>query len=166
MPALPPEDRAPERAGPGVRPKSVDTAVMLWVAGAVISIVAGIVVLVFGGDQFAEAARRSLQTAGTPFTEDDVRSRIAAAKLLSAVISFAFFALTMLFVLMMRAGRNWARVVLTVLGALSIVSLLLSFSQAGGLDLTLGLVQAVLAGAAIYFMFQPDARPYFAPRRP
>ena len=78
------------------------------------------------------------------------------------IFSLIFIGLFVLFAYKMRAGRNWARITLTVLGALSVVSTLFGLSSASGLHLVIALIQMVLILVAIYFMYRPESNQYYA----
>lgn len=157
-PALNEQELAP--AVPANRPKSVDNAFNLWLVIIGLAVVGLIIGLTVGSDDYLQAARDAL--AGQNKTEDEIKDYANAAKVFSAIIAIVFVALYLLFAYKMRAGRNWARITLTVLGGLNVVSVLFSFRNAGGLGIVIGLIEAVVILAAIYMMFRPDANQYFA----
>jgi hypothetical protein len=159
-PALNEQDLAPTAAV--VRPKSVDNAFLLWMIGAGISLLSVIFVFTVGSDAIKDAARESLRNAGRSFTEDDVTSLANATKVIGIVIGLIFIGLFVLFAYKMRAGRNWARITLTVLGALNIIFTLINIRSSGAINLIVSLIMAVLILVAVYFMFRPDANQYFA----
>ena len=77
------------------------------------------------------------------------------------VLGLLFVAAGAGFALVMRAGRNWARVVLTVVGSLSVLFLI------GPVATPLqALFQLALLVGAIVMMFQRPANDWFRPRRP
>ncbi len=74
----------------------------------------------------------------------------------------------------MRKGRNWARIVLTVVGVLALLAgvfllvgagLLFSIGALGVVTVLLSAIQIGLAIAAMVFMYRPDAKAYFAAMR-
>lgn len=74
--------------------------------------------------------------------------------------------LVVLFAMKMRAGRNWARIVLTVIGGFGVLFALLNLvgagvAGAGWFGLLVNLVQLVGIGAAIFLMYRPAANAYF-----
>jgi hypothetical protein len=99
---------------------------------------------------------------------------LTSGLIVGVVVSLVILALYLFFIFQMRAGKNWARIVLAVLGAISVVFGLIGFSgygvymQAGGIGVIvviLSILQLILIIAAIVFMFRPDANAYFtAPR--
>lgn len=88
----------------------------------------------------------------------NVNTLVNGVKLASIVVAVIFVGLYLLFAMKMRAGRNWARIVLTVLSALSIVS---AASRATSSQL-FGWIGAALAVVAIVLMFLPASSAYFA----
>jgi TM2 domain-containing membrane protein YozV len=90
------------------------------------------------------------------------RDRVATAVVVGVVVlGLLFVGAGVSFALLMRAGRNWARVVLTVVGGLSVLFLI------GPVVTPLqALFQLCLVGAAIAMMFQRPANDWFRPRRP
>ncbi len=93
-----------------------------------------------------------------------------------ALIVWVVIAAAIIFVcIQMRAGQNWARITLTVLGGIG--ALLGLFGLIGGLiagigfsvygsvydilNLVLSLVATALLIAAIVLMYRPNANPYF-----
>jgi len=161
MPSAPaPSER--EVAGYSLpRPKSVDNAFMLWLVSVGISVLTIIVTLTIGREDIEAGARDSLTAAGNSFTEDDVTNLTNLSIVIAVVISLIFIGLYLLFAYKMRAGRNWARITLTVLGALGILFTLLSLANSGGLEIAVRLIQAVVVIVAVYFMFRPDSNQYF-----
>ena len=162
MPAAPSLNEQEYQPVPADRPKSVDNAFLLWIVGAVISLLTVIFVFTVGADAITDAARESLKNSGRSYTEDDVKNVANATKIIGVVVGILFIGLYVLFAYKMRAGRNWARITLTVLGALNVISILFSFRQAGGVSVVIGLIEAVVILAAIFLMFRPDANQYYA----
>ncbi|MDQ3887276.1 MAG: hypothetical protein M3308_09805, partial [Actinomycetota bacterium] len=81
------------------------------------------------------------------------------------VFGLFLVALTLLFIFKMRAGRNWARIVLTVLGALSVLSALFRLGQPQpAWSLVTSVLSMLLVVGAIVMMYAKAANPWF--RRP
>lgn len=157
-PALNEEELAPR--APVARPKSVDNAFTMWLVIIGLAVVGLIINLTLGSDDFTKAARDAL--AGQNKTEQEIKDYANAAKVFTVIVAIIFVGLYLLFAYKMRAGRNWARITLTVLGALNVISILFSFRQAGGVSVVIGLVEAIVILAAIFLMFRPDANQYYA----
>ncbi|GLZ38209.1 hypothetical protein [Actinokineospora sp. NBRC 105648] len=163
MPAAPQVNHPPAPA----RPKSVDLAFNLWLASAILGVVGFVLVLVLGKDAMREAARKSLQQSNTAFTPSQLDTAVNASLIFAGVIAVLSFGLFLLFAFKMRAGRNWARLTLAILGLLYV--LLNVLGVVGGdqavLDTVVGIVQILLVVGAIYYMFTKEAKAYFeAPR--
>jgi hypothetical protein len=159
-PALNEQELAP--AVPVNRPKSVDNAWMLWMVGAAISLLSLIFIFTVDADAIADQARKTLEGQGKTPTQKEIDDAANIFKITGVIFSLIFIGLFVLFAYKMRAGRNWARITLTVLGALSVVSTLFGLSSASGLHLVVALIQMVLILVAVYFMYRPDANQYFA----
>lgn len=160
MPSAPPVDPR-EHPGAPARPKSVETAFMLWVINSALSLLGLVVTLLFDRDALRAAARTSLEGSGTSFTEAQLDQAVNASLIFTGVVAVLFFALYLLFAFKMRAGRNWARIVLTVLGGLSIVLNLVSLGTTSGISMVLTLASLALVGGAVFLMFQRDSNEYF-----
>jgi magnesium-transporting ATPase (P-type) len=141
-------------------PTAVRTSFLLWVISVVLAVV-GIVMLFISAEPL---------TAGDPMTA--VRER--------AILGFVFFvsvilALVLFCAVRMRAGHNWARIVLTVYGGLSLLPGVKDLGDTIGMLSAGGLAAVVAVGAligipltvaAIVSMYLPTARDWFAPRPP
>ena len=162
MPSAPPiGDR--EYAQAPTRPKPVNTAFTLWVVNAALGLITFVVSLLVGGDAARDAARDQLRASGETISDAQIDSAVTAALAVAGIIAALFFALYLLFAFKMRAGRNWARIVLTVLGVLGIISNLYSLAAggAGGVGLVLTVIQVALIGTAIFLMWQKESTHYF-----
>lgn len=144
------------------RPKHVDTAFTLWIASAALSLIVGILTFVIGRDAARDGARKALEDSGGSFTENDVETAVTVAITFTAVIALIFFGLYLLFAYKMRAGRNWARIVLAILGVIGLIMSVLSLVSGGdAFSMIINVIQIALVGAAIYFMFTKEATAYF-----
>lgn len=100
---------------------------------------------------------------------------VTVSVVVGAILGLLLVALQLLFAVFMRRGRNWARIVLTVFGALGVLGTLIGL--AGGTSTTingqtvqtgsvagtiLSLVQAVVIVVAVVLFFRPRATTYFA----
>ncbi|MGI9004232.1 MAG: hypothetical protein ACR2GH_21715 [Pseudonocardia sp.] len=90
------------------------------------------------------------------------------------VLALAILVFYILFIVMMRAGKNWARITLTVLAPLTVIGGSLVFSDisallsVGGLGLAkvvIAVVELILVVAAVVFMYRPDSNTYFTQAR-
>ncbi|WP_033371352.1 hypothetical protein [Humibacter albus] len=144
-------------AAPVRRPGAVTAAYVIWLIGAIISLLGAIFALVIG----IFALTIGAVAAG-------LGGAAAGAIILTlAIFVFIIAIIELIIVSRMRAGRNWARVVLTILGALSIASTIVQWAQntsnAGtGVGSAISVAIVLLA---IILMYVPTANAYFAAGR-
>lgn len=151
------------RLVPVAAPADVQKAFMLWMVSIVISVLGTIVGLVFAD---RNALIRKAMDSNSKLTHDQASTAITVALVVGAVVGLVILGLELFFVFKMRAGRNWARIVLTVLGVLGILFGLYGFTAGFTLGSVLNLISLVVVIAAIVFMFKPAARAYFSqPKR-
>jgi hypothetical protein len=140
-------------AAPTEPPQPINIAFWLYIAAAALSVISGIVtaIIVSGQrDQFLD----SLRSSGVDDSASAVDAVIGFA-IAWAVITLIFWALVfVLFAIFMRRGANWARIVLTVVTALSLLNLLASFG--------LGALQVIVAVVATVLIWLKPASAYFA----
>jgi hypothetical protein len=160
-PAAPPVSEA-EYGQQVVRPKSVDTAYMLWLVAAGIGIVTNLIGLITA-QAIADATARSLGV-------DPALVAGSGPSYGGIIFQLLLSVLWIVVVLQMRKGANWARIVLTVLGGLGILfglmglaalGILFAVGVFGAIQAVLGLVALVVEIAAIVFMFKSDSNRYF-----
>lgn len=163
----------PAGRGPAEPPAAVETSFLLWLGVAVV-VVVRIIVTVLAPElsaQFLSTLRGIPEAEG--LDEDQLRMIVSLSLWLVAGVGVAVCGLFTWFAVRMRAGRNWARVILTVGGAFLVVDGVLVFvgsivGRAGDVRaLTVAMatiVIGVLAGAAIWQMNRPEARYWFLPR--
>lgn len=156
MPAAPPVNEQAAGAAPPA-PGAVENAFKLWMGIIAISVINAIVTFIAGADAFEDAMRQS----GQGLTADQIEQAASTAFAISVVITVALIVLYVLFTFKMRAGRNWARITLTVLGGISLLFTVIGSTQASGLNLVISLISAALVIGAIYFMFRPEANEYY-----
>lgn len=154
------ELRAPER------PKSVETAYLLWLIAAGVSILGSLLNFVTAQAIYDET-RKSLGSLGPEF---DKALADAGPSYGGIIFSLIISAVWIVVVLQMRKGANWARILLTVLGGLGILiglisllgfGILFSIGILGVLQALLGLVALVAEIGAIVFMFKSDSNHFF-----
>lgn len=157
-------------ANPAVRPVppgSVKGAFLVYLLVALIAIVG--VILLTTSDVWEQALQESAASADAQGI--NVNTLVNGVKLASIVVAVIFVGLYLLFAMKMRAGRNWARIVLTVLSALSIVSAARPAASsmsvngrtyAASTSQLSGWIGAALAVVAIVLMFLPASSAYFA----
>ena len=125
-PGYAPAPSAPSGFGgpkPMERPFAVRAGIGAFIAALILSVIGSIVVFT----SFDSLVDATLDAPGfdPSLGEDFVRSTLIAG----AVIGLLFVALEVMFLWFAWNGRNWARIVLWVLGGLSVVSTLASFGM-------------------------------------
>lgn len=155
-----------------VAPNEVQTAYKLYIANIVIGVIS--VILTFFLLPSLIGAQLAKQGNTSGLSEDQLQSAAQIGGIAALVFGLILLALYLFFVFKMRAGRNWARIVLAVLSAISIISTLIGIGSIGmlfglgvlgALSGILSLVQLLLLIAAVYFMFRPAANAYFSSGR-
>jgi len=149
----------------GVLPKSLDLSVKLWIAAAAISLIHSILTIVNTNaliDEYSARLGVSLDAA-----------RGSVSGIGSVIFQVILVAVWLFFVWQMREGQNWARIVLTVIGAISLLigvialftlGVLFAIGGLGILEFLFSLASLAVVAAAIWFQFRPDANPYFVGR--
>ncbi|MEV7046290.1 hypothetical protein [Amycolatopsis sp. NPDC051061] len=131
------------------RPITVVGAFWCFIATTVIGLVSA-ALIVLDKKPFEDAAHDANLAQGVD------TDRVAdASTIVVAVLSVIIALLFVLFAVKLRAGRNWARIVLTVVTALDVVSILVN----GGS--VLGYVGLVFAVLGVALSFAPASNAYF-----
>ncbi|ASO18124.1 hypothetical protein AHOG_02300 [Actinoalloteichus hoggarensis] len=143
--------------GRPARPRTVDLAFYLYLANATIGVLSALVLLITMNALIDE------QAAAAGVNAEALGEVVRGAIIITVVITLLVAALNLLFVFMMRNGRNWARILLTVLSALGLLSSLNSLGDATAnpLTLILTIVGIALPLAAVFLMFRPESNRYF-----
>ncbi len=157
--AMPPP---PSDDGPLVRPKAVDSAFQAVLASVAVSALGTIFTVMLD-----RAALRGMVTdmlAGLPADQrGDVDSTVSAFQAILGVSIAIFAGLFVLFAVKMRAGRNWARILLTVYTAVGVWSFLTAMADSGAeLGLMWSLAEVAFGVTAVVYMFRPESTTYFA----
>jgi len=152
----------PMSQGPtGPRPASIDMAVkLIWVAVAltVLSTLLSFLYL----DDAVDAALKSDAT-GT-LTEDGARSAVIVVTILILASGVGLYAMLAVFI---GKGKNWARIVYTVLAAIFLLLGILSFGGDQAVaSMLLGLVQIVITIATLFFLWKRESSDWLTGRTP
>jgi hypothetical protein len=150
-----------------VRPNTVTYAFWCWIATTVVSLIGLVITLTSPiWDQAVAASVRSSGTVGI-----DVQGLVTTAKVFLVVVFLIFAGVYLLFAFKMNAGRNWARIVLTVFGALTVLSSITPTSRTVTVnsqvfDVNSGqwasYLTAALAVAGIVLMWLSQSNKFFA----
>ena len=157
-PQAPPPD-AGHSSGPGAPPKSVRTAATLVYAIIAIAVLRTILTIVFQ-DSLIEAFAESQGI------NPEVAKETAPEYTSLAIIGLLIFGGLMAWLtVMFLKGRNWARIVATVIAVLNVLGGLIGLLQAAPLWYQLlGLLSAILAVGVIVMLWRRDSKEFFAPR--
>jgi hypothetical protein len=155
-------------AAPPARPTSVTLAFFAWLLMTALSLISLLFVLT--SPIWDQAVTAGLQTVDTNGVRIDASTLVNTAKITSVIGFLIGAALYLLFAFKMRAGRNWARVVLTVIGVLGVLSAVLPTYRSVTVNGTTYVVQnygihwisLALLVAALVLMFLPASNAYFA----
>jgi ABC-type transport system involved in cytochrome bd biosynthesis fused ATPase/permease subunit len=136
-----------------VAPREVQISFWLWIFVAVLQAITGLLSLT-GRD----AAINALRDANTGLTEDQLQTAVTATLALYTLIGFVIAGLFVWFAIKARAGRNWARIALMILGVVVLIF------QIFGLTL-LGIVTALaIIGGIVTLNLRPSSL-FFASNR-
>lgn len=144
-------------------PKEVEISFWLWIATLVLAVIGAVTAY----SQINQIRANAIDQALTqnPAADRSVIERTLTIGLdVAVVVGLLFVIAKFIFVFFMRGGRNWARIVLAVLGGLAVLFGLIGLAIGGG-SVT-GLLQLLLLIGAIVTMFLPPANAWFQPRRP
>lgn len=155
-PLGPPPPRLPHLQ----RPHEVQVAVYLWIMSLVLGLVSSVVTFPAMKQQFSDELHK--QWASTPDLATADTGTLAT--LIIAVIIVLGLLIHGFFIVKLAGGRRWARIVLTVIGVLSVVGAVLGVRSAGPVDAALSVVDALLIAAAVVYMYSEGAKAYFTQR--
>jgi hypothetical protein len=140
----------------------VHTAFYLWAVSILVSVIGQ----VLGMPSIDDAVRKAMEgspagAAGdVPMSPEAMQSIAKVGMAIGFVVIVGGAALLLYFGFRMRAGRNWARVVIAVLVAINAVFVLFDLKSSSIWQA----VALVLAAAAVYFSYRPGTGGYFAAR--
>lgn len=166
-----PDGRYAPPAGDTVRrPPEVEISFWLWIAVVALGVIGAIVTLT-SLDTIADQVSGSLSRGQVDMVLTITKVSAVAGALIGGVVYI-------LFAIFLRRGKNWARIVLTVIGAIAVVAGLFtvfggssttiqgqSVQLGGPVNTTLSAIQLLLIIAAVALLFRPRANAFFASRR-
>ncbi|MFE2757167.1 hypothetical protein ACFXGA_34745 [Actinosynnema sp. NPDC059335] len=133
-------------------PKEVRLSFFLWLAGALLLVVSSVLVLTQRGTALEEARKAQNQTPGV--TVEQLESAVTAVLVFLVIIGVVLAALMAFFAVKARAGRNWARIALTILGVVVFLYHLIGFSL-------IGVLIMLVVAAAVVTLYLPASKVYF-----
>ncbi len=141
-------------------PSSVSTAFWLYIAGAGVGLVSVVIGAVVGIQRIRSGGLPGSLPPGTEVSPEVLNAALAVGVALGIAVGLVSVAAYVLFALVMRRGANWARIVLTVLSAIALVSGLVGLLALNVVNL---LVSALVVTAAV-LLYRPASNAYFAAR--
>jgi hypothetical protein len=152
-PPPPPVDAGPVAPRP---PREIVAAFWGYVVAAVSGLIGGLMVL-GSKQQIVDAIRTANNQSGGKLTDTQVDQAATVAVVLALVVAVIVSLLYLLLAFKLKAGRNWARILLTIIAVIALISLLVG---RGGTALSyLGEAAAVIAAVLSYL---PNSNAYFA----
>lgn len=153
FPAAPPPSDLRQPAESYAPPREIVASFWCYIGGAVVVLLGGL--LAIGEKQTILDALRTANT--TNATEAQLEAAANLVVIVAVVISVVLTGLYVLFAYKLKAGRNWARIVLTVLAVLTLINLV---STRGGSAVGYIGELAVIVGCVLSYL--PNSSGYFA----
>ncbi|MEV7045104.1 hypothetical protein [Amycolatopsis sp. NPDC051061] len=151
-PSIQAGSNAPGRA---TRPTTITVAFWAFLASTLLGLANGVVTLL-SGNSVGNATSTVIVDNGTELTETQVDQVATATNAGALVFSVIMSLLYVLFAAKVRAGRNWARILLTVVTGLQLLAI--TFGQ----STTLGYLSALSALVGAVLCFAKPSNDYFA----
>jgi len=143
----------------GARPTSVDLAVKLIWANIALGIISAVVTFVMLDSIVDEQLRASGVSEGQ--TADAVRAGTIIGLVFGLVVSVALYTLVAIFI---SKGHNWARIVYTVLAALSLLGGVFGLMGQPAILVILTLISLLLTIGAVVMLYRSDSNAWFKAR--
>lgn len=124
-------------------PRQVNIGFWLYIVAAALSVVGLIISAVTVGARRTTLQHQVASAGHTQLTSSDINTLITIGVVVGVVFAVIWVALFVLFAVFMRRGAGWARIVLTIVTALSLVNILGSYG-AGALQVAAAIVATVL----------------------
>ena len=157
-----PSGMSPNGAPAAVPPPSIQRAVLLMRVGAALSVLS-ILITLLTRDSLRSQVTSTLRKSNAALTASQVDSAVSIAIVIAVVVGLVSVGLWLWMASANGKGRSWARIVATVLGALSVLSLLSSVAQGQmtTLNLVVSLVSLVLAVAILVLLWRKESSAYY-----
>jgi len=154
FPSAPPANEYDQQRQPaGAAPTELVAAFWCYIGAAALVLIGGLLYL---GDK--QAVLDALRTANTTNLTETQLESLASTTLAIVVVAAAIIAgLYALFAFKLKAGRNWARIVLTIIAAIDLLALVTGRGGAA-----VGYVGALAAIVGCVLSYLPNSSAYFA----
>jgi hypothetical protein len=148
----------PGPTGPTAVPQLVNVSFWMILACGLLTLIAiPLTIALLNSSEGQSMIEQALESQGSQGAEISVSSIVGVAVTFVVIISLIMAGLYALVAFKIRKGKNWARILGTVLAAIS----LLGLSQLG-----LGTLTILLGIAAIVLLYLPASAPYFRKAQP
>ncbi len=137
-------------------PTTIITSFFGFLASTVTSLVA-LVLLAGSRQQFVDALRQSNQDTGGSMTEEQINGAATVGLAVAISITLAVALVHLWLAFKLKAGRNWARVVLTLITLFQLASL---FATQG--NTAVGYASCAIAVVAVVLSYLPASNAYVA----
>jgi hypothetical protein len=164
---MPPPPPLPPSEGPIARPKAVDSAFQAVLASIAISALGTVFTVLLDTALLTQMVRDMIADM-PPGSADapgamSVSGTVGAFRVILGFSIVIFAGLMLLFAVKMRAGRNWARILLTAYTGVGAWSFLSAMASSGAeLELMWSLADVAFGVTAVVYMFRPESTKYFA----
>ena len=145
-----------------VPPPSIQRAVLLMRVGAALSVLS-ILITLLTRDSLRSRVTSTLRKSNAALSASQVDSAVSLAIGIAVVVGLVSVGLWLWMASANGKGRSWARIVATVLGVLSVLSLLFSLAQGQmtTLNLIVSLVSLALAIAILVLLWRKESSAYY-----
>lgn len=143
------------------QPSTIRTAVRLMWVGAALSLL-GALTIFFVTDQIRDEVR----TSEPSLTSSEVDSAVAVLVTFTVISGLVTVGLWLWMAIANGKGKNWARVVATVLGALNVLFTLasLGLDTANGPGLAFSFASVALAVVVLVLLYRPESSRFYEAR--
>lgn len=149
-------------SAPASAPATIKNAVYLMYAGAALGIIGALLSFTLQ-DQMRAAVEESLAGSGTEVSESLIQTSIQIGLIVGVVFGLIGAGLWIMNAIFVSKGRNWARIVGTVLGGIYLVSFLYGLTQANPvLTMIVNVLTALVAVGVIVLLWLKPSSEFFA----
>ena len=157
MPVAPQYVAQQELAAPPVEaPSSITRAAQLMYAGAGLGLV-GILL----GWATKSQVHDKVASASPTLTASQVDAGVTGALMFATVFGLVGVGIWLWMAAANKAGKSWARIVATVLGALNVVFTLIGLAKSSGLSIVVSILSLVLAVVIVVLLWRPESSAYY-----
>ncbi len=147
------------------RPKQINQAFWLLIASAVLGLIALPFSLIYvNSPEYLDTLEETLRNAGLEVDSDSLASGVAAGTFSAILTGILGLAVRVALALLVRAGYNWARIIITIFAVFSLIGLIGLFS-AGAASGVLTLLATLATFAAVVLLFMKPSSEYFTRKK-